>query len=443
MNKSLLLFLILCLSSSVYGVELSLDAKQYLGEDLKPYLEVQFKVPSKSVKFTKNESDLWQAAVKIELSISQQGTEIFNETYPLFSQELKEMNVSFDLINSHKIPVQGGVIKIKIKGTDYITGLSDSKEMELLYKKPYLNSDVVLLENFYILKKVSDRSHGHIFLVPSIQDKIPVFQDTLLLYVETYRKAADYSVMLLNEDKKVTYLQEFSHSENQLQRHLIKLPKLKIGSGKLDLILANEAGEHLKSIPIFLEKPEDKKRFMALNTWEIKHYVLWMNPILSMTEINTLNDLSASSDSLKTKEAFFNFWSNRNPDYPWKEWTYYQLEVSYANKNFSTSQLAGYRTDRGIAFLGYGRPNDIIERHDNPETYPYEIWKYPDDGKMGNATFYFVNYSFTKNNFTLVHSTSLGEIKNPNWRETIDRGNKRKSNNNNIGTGWENEFIRD
>lgn len=441
MRPFLSLFLIIC-SSPLFGLNLYLDAIQYLDEELKPYIEVQYKIPSESIEFTKNDNGKLQGAVKINLVVKQAGKILLKEEYPLFTQELDELNYRFDLIDFKKIPVENGVIEIKLSAMDYLNGLRAERSKSFLFKLPYLSSDLCLLDNYYFLEKKNEKSHGNIFTVPRVSTYYNELLDTFIVYFETYSKAGQYDLMVFNEEKTLTYLVEVEHANGKLKQQLVKLPKLKLGSGKLNIVLSNKSGDPIKSIEIHVPKPKDEERFMALTTFELKRYFRWIEPTAHINEFENLNDLLKDADSSLVKLEFMAFWKKRNDEFPWEAWLAYQNEVALVNKAYGMPNTPGFMTDRGRVYLQYGPPGNVTEMK-NPETYPYEIWQYFDDGKMGDSRFYFVNYSFTKNNFTLVHSTALGEPQNPSWKQTIQRGNQRGHNKNGIGTGWENEFINE
>ena len=92
------------------------------------------------------------------------------------------------------------------------------------------------------------------------------------------------------------------------------------------------------------------------------------------------------------KDAFIEqFWRRRDPDpstavNEYKE-EYYQ-RIAYANEHF-TAGLAGWKTDRGMIYIKYGKPDDIDDHPGGStyvrpswegggitEVYPFQIWRY-------------------------------------------------------------------
>ncbi len=84
--------------------------------------------------------------------------------------------------------------------------------------------------------------------------------------------------------------------------------------------------------------------------------------------------------SYADKKAYFErFWKQRDPDpsTPRNElMEEYYRRVNFANANFATSTAEGWVTDRGRIFIKFGEP-DEIERHPfEPDSAPYQIWRY-------------------------------------------------------------------
>lgn len=444
-HKLVWLMAFILFGHSAFSTELSLETRHFLDEDLEPYLEIQFRVPSESIEFTQNENGKWQGAVKIDIKVTSGKEQLLLESYDLFSPELENLEYRFDLIDIKRIRVKSGVVKAVVRATDYITGESDTKARELIFGRPYLFSDIMLVDGVYHLEQPNDRSHKNFYLVPMVTDKIPETKDTLVVYLETYQKAASYNLTVYSKNNQPLYIQALEHGEGNFQQHLIKIPRLSISSGRIAIRLEKREGSAaLKELKVIVPEANDQQRFMAYNTWQLKQYIDWIAPIAGLNRMEILRADLVNSDSNLVKANFYEFWQRQSEDAPWIAWVAYQREVAHVDKTFGMSMTPGYKTDRGRVFLQYGAPIDIVEFHDNPHTYPYEMWQYGDDGKTGNSRFYFVNQSFTHNNFSLVHSTALGEIQFPGWSQNIQRGNQRdRGNSNDMGSQWEKEFSNE
>ena len=83
------------------------------------------------------------------------------------------------------------------------------------------------------------------------------------------------------------------------------------------------------------------------------------------------------------KEGLFKkFWKERDPT-PGTEANEQMIEyyrrVDYANQKFST-QRPGWMTDRGLIYIKYGDPSEIIRNLLPKNQRPYEIWIYHEHG---------------------------------------------------------------
>ena len=90
-----------------------------------------------------------------------------------------------------------------------------------------------------------------------------------------------------------------------------------------------------------------------------------------------------------------------------------------ANKLYSNAMIKeGWKTDRGITLLKYGRATQVERFIQTIDTKPYEIWFY--QNIQGGAKFYFVDWQLMQNH-KLVHSTAIGEIRDEKWFDRYAR----------------------
>jgi len=92
--------------------------------------------------------------------------------------------------------------------------------------------------------------------------------------------------------------------------------------------------------------------------------------------------------------------------------------VEYANEHFSFQRIEGWESDRGRILLDYGNPSEKEMHLYERGLHPYEIWKYNEISKEGDAEFVFVDKSGI-GEFELLHSTVSGERKLHDWYQRI------------------------
>tara|TARA_B100000927_G_C16117317_1_gene329710 strand:- start:94 stop:519 length:426 start_codon:yes stop_codon:yes gene_type:complete len=100
-----------------------------------------------------------------------------------------------------------------------------------------------------------------------------------------------------------------------------------------------------------------------------------MNYILSTEERRKLKKLKSSE-----KEDFFKkAWAKRDPDVTTKEnelMVEYYKRVSFAEENFSRGTSGGWRSDMGMIYILFGRPDDISRSLNPQQNMNYERWFY-------------------------------------------------------------------
>lgn len=111
--------------------------------------------------------------------------------------------------------------------------------------------------------------------------------------------------------------------------------------------------------------------------------------LASPEELSYIRD---AETRIEKSKRFVAFWKKQDPN-PADEYNpvfnEYYSRVAYANQNFTTYSLDGWKSDRGMVFIILGAP-DNIDRH--PFEYyakPYEVWQYYNLNKQ----FIFMDYS--------------------------------------------------
>jgi GWxTD domain-containing protein len=147
----------------------------------------------------------------------------------------------------------------------------------------------------------------------------------------------------------------------------------------------------------------------------------YANIIADKNEIDVWNQLS---EYTAKRHYLFAFWKKRDVDTN-KYVNEYREEIKgyikEANTYYSKSINDGWKTDRGRILIKYGKPTDKDIHTADEGNKPYEEWFYA--GKEGGIRFYFVDVN-SNNNYKLVHSTSINEIRNDNWQMQYLRINK-------------------
>jgi GWxTD domain-containing protein len=107
----------------------------------------------------------------------------------------------------------------------------------------------------------------------------------------------------------------------------------------------------------------------------------------------------------------------------YESWMSYKAQVMLVQKLYATNFAKGFETDRGRVYLQYGAPNAIASRETSPSEYPYEVWQYDKIKNFSNKRFVFYNPDLVNNNYKLLHSDMVGELKNYRWQHLLTKRN--------------------
>jgi GWxTD domain-containing protein len=140
----------------------------------------------------------------------------------------------------------------------------------------------------------------------------------------------------------------------------------------------------------------------------------------------------AQLTTVNAKQKYlFRFWLMRDPtpNTPVNErLDEYRKAIAYAKKHYTAPGFPeGWNTDRGRILLKYGFPTQIDRQYFNRDAAnPHEIWFY--NGVQGGVMFVFVD-TRRNENFILVHSTAINEVRQENWYRLFALQNAANPNN--------------
>ena len=138
--------------------------------------------------------------------------------------------------------------------------------------------------------------------------------------------------------------------------------------------------------------------------------------IATSAEIDKYNKLSTEDGKRQFMNEFWKLRDDASDTQRNEFYTTYFQRVEIANQRYAALSRAGWKTDRGRVFIMFGEPTEI-ERYPNQiETRPYEIWQYTDI--EGGVFFVFADISGFSD-YSLVHSTKRGELRDDNWSRRI------------------------
>jgi len=142
-----------------------------------------------------------------------------------------------------------------------------------------------------------------------------------------------------------------------------------------------------------------------------------MAPITTADNSVALDNIINKKNDKEARYYLWRYWYDKNKVYPEKEFEEYMKYARAVDKTFRSHVGYGFQTDRGIIYLKYGKPSQVITQESEPTAPPYEIWYYDiiEQDNQRNIKFIFYIPSLASNDFELLHSNCRGEKNNPTW----------------------------
>lgn len=144
-------------------------------------------------------------------------------------------------------------------------------------------------------------------------------------------------------------------------------------------------------------------------------------PLASPAQQHTIMGILKEKKDLELMKSFLEeFWIRQSPMNPRKGWETYTAEVMVVDSLFGSCRSGhGADTDKGYAYLKYGRPNTVVQRHHSTGFYPYEIWHYHRTRGMSNKRFLFYAPHVVGECMEILQSDIPGEIQNEDWLQLL------------------------
>jgi len=227
-----------------------------------------------------------------------------------------------------------------------------------------------------------------------------------------------------------------------LRADLLDTAGVIIQSKNIEFIRINPAADNLE-VPKANVNPTLAGTFAdSLSLPNVRKYLVALKPIATNQEKHTIEILVKTQNTKQMQDYLLEFWKKRNSAKPEVAFSEYKDLLSYAQRQYSVATMNVFDTDRGRVLLQYGKPN----RNDNELSDPsrvgiqnsnlinYEIWTYyhTERSNQNNVQFVFVQENQGNNNYRLMHSTAIGEVYNPNWRNALQQRYSQGNNGFNI-----------
>jgi len=250
--------------------------------------------------------------------------------------------------------------------------------------KEVATSSAMLLTDF------KSDSLGKKVIYPLITDNIGDLRDVYIFY-EIYNNSENTIPLTINykiisDKEKVLKDGSFNYVLSPgINQRIERLAPVEYTTGIYRLEIYSKATSSMFTQKDFVYKWTD----LPMNIKDLELAISQMIYIASDDEIDNIKNAPTQAEREK---RFLQFWKNQDPSPKSAKnevMNEYYNRIKIATDKFSTSYLAGWKTDMGMVFVIYGNPSSI-ERHPfSDNSKPYEVWEYYDI----NRQFIFVDYS--------------------------------------------------
>lgn len=415
----------------------------------KPYLEINIEIAAASVMFRHTDSTHMQASVETLILIKQGDKVVTYEKY-LLTSPLVEFPQH--LLDVKRMTLPNGEYTLEITFQD----VNDAENKDsftapltvAVGEKIHL-TEVQLLRAFRPDNSDSPFSKNGYYLEPlpfNFYDRGAV---QLAFYAEIYHSnkgiAGDnYLVRYFIEEEKGNGVKNLISVGTQRKKAsaidavLVQMDISKLNSGNYSLtvevrdpaneLLAERTLAFQRSNP-FLNLAETEltdevmaKQFVQnLDEKQLRYSLRAISALAIGDNSETLKNILKGDDLKLMRFYLFRHFVNQDANNPEQAYLKFMQVADAANDKFQSGFRFGFETDRGRAYLRFGRPDDLIHVEDEPGAPPYEIWVYYNfpTTKQKNVKFLFYNPSLAGEDFILLHSTARGEINNPRWERAL------------------------
>jgi GWxTD domain-containing protein len=448
------LFLIVFFSAHIgfsRSLRVVVDAKQFYAPEQGQYIEIYMQFLAKSLHFSGDSISGIRTSISTQIIISQKNEIVAFDKYKI-DASVESNGFLDDVYSLKRFVLPPGEYNIEYEFIDLnnprdtIQFIQDIEVYD--WSRAPFFSDIQLLESLRKTSENSVFSKSGFEMIPRLIPYYNVESERFVAYVELYnshlykdlpkfavryyirdnfngRRLDDYTITKVYNNTPVlplivnmnianlasgsyTFVIEFLDNEETV------LKKRELQFDRFNPTMQDVVVDFSQTIvdPRFFDELPDDSLF---------YYLESLTPISSQADISQIYKLISSKDKDLAKKYFQSYWIRTDSRQPTDAWIKYKKLVVQVEREYGSMLMPGFRTDRGRVFLKYGPPNAKVQRPNEPEEFPYEIWQYYKIENFSNRRFVFFNPSMIGNEYVLLHSDMPGELFNNRWTLDLSR----------------------
>ena len=435
----------------LHALDISVQTATFQGEK-SPYLEVYVYVVGSTAGYTTADSVHWQAGIEFLLMLSRPDSSIAAFDKFTLTGPLSESPVDF--IDMKRISLPNGRYRLEITANDIHNPentFRDARDVRIDFRPGLIQLSGIQLLSRFEADTGTNRAmvkNGY-FLESAAFAFYPSTTGILPFYIEVYNPTAEiyqasylrYGIYQKQGKKDSLIMQKFRKLEKKaVQPLILQLPVNELPSGNYDLVVELRNRDKLlvdatfasfqRSHPLLdlKEQYRDQSGFdgsfaMRLDEERVRYSLKALAPLTKGMQSSLLEQLLLEKDSEGQRYFLDSYFSGISTEYPERAYLEFMKVADAVDQAYRSNVGYGFETDRGMIFIKYGKPTEIVQVEDEPSAPPYEIWFYDylDESRQFNIKFLFYNPSLANNDFVLLHSNCRGERYNPRWEVELYR----------------------
>jgi len=459
MNKILgiLTGILLVFNSNIeaQGVDAYFYYAPFLAPGTGTYVETYIAFAGNSLHYNLTEDSMLVANVEVTMLFKNADVIKEYRKYKVLSPPLPDTTKIFpSFIDLQRIAIPEGIYNFELLINDLnapdsipnyeakqlLTVNLDSEELSF--------SGIELIERYQPTRKENIFTKNGYECIPYVSDFFPEQIDKLSFYAELYNASKDLGpledfLFLFHIENSNTSkpIKEFSSFQKQKANRVnvvfkeISIKNLPTGNYYLVIEVRDRENKEVLVAKKFFQRINSEAQLTKFDITDITVentfvteftsrdtlaiYLSALRPICDISEDGFIDNQLKLANLKLMQQFFYNFWEKRNEAYPQVAWQEYREKLNIVEQRYSTSQEHGHATDRGRVYLQYGPPNSVIEEKNEPSAYPYEIWHYYRIADQTDKKFIFYNKSQMNNDYDLLHSDMVGELRNADWEREL------------------------